>query len=159
MRETHRNHDNTPNRHDSRDENTRSQTLEQDIGQRFEERIRDEEDGQTGVVLAAGDVKRCLQTVEFRIADVGAVEEGDEVEETEPGDETQVELPEEFAVLSGAGQRAAYACWRWGGNTILARSSALRFASGSGGSSLWPRVSNSPGLTPTCLSLSTSCFS
>jgi len=44
-------------------------------------------------------VEAFLQAVEFGIADVGAVEEGDEIEEAEPWDQTEVEFPEEPAVL------------------------------------------------------------
>lgn len=39
------------------------------------------------------------EAVDFGVADVGAVEEGDEVEEGEPGDEVEVEFTEEFFVL------------------------------------------------------------
>lgn len=42
------------------------------------------------------------EAVDFGVADVGAVEEGDEVEEGEPGDEVEVEFTEEFFVLVGA---------------------------------------------------------
>jgi hypothetical protein len=42
-----------------------------------------------------------LQTLDFGIADVGSVKERDEVEEAEPGDQAQVELPKELAVLIG----------------------------------------------------------
>ena len=40
-----------------------------------------------------------LEADDARVADVGAVEEGDEVEEGEPGDEAEVEAPEKAAVL------------------------------------------------------------
>lgn len=39
------------------------------------------------------------EAVDFGVADVGAVEEGDEVEEGEPGDEVEVEFTEECFVL------------------------------------------------------------
>lgn len=42
------------------------------------------------------------EAVDFGVADVGAVEEGDEVEEGEPGDEVEVEFTEECFVLVGA---------------------------------------------------------
>jgi hypothetical protein len=35
------------------------------------------------------------------IADVGSVEEGDEVEQAEPGDEDEIEAPDQFSVLVG----------------------------------------------------------
>lgn len=100
MGQSHGDHRDTPECHDDRDENAGAKALEQDIGQGFEERVRDEEDGETGVVLAACDVETRLEAIELGIADVCAVEERDEVEEAEPGDETEVEFPEEFAVLS-----------------------------------------------------------
>jgi len=49
--------------------------------------------------LTAGNVETLLETVKFCIADVRTVEEADEVEETEPGNQTEVELPEELSVL------------------------------------------------------------
>lgn len=99
MRQPHGHHHNTPKHHDDRDEYAGSETLQQHVGQRFGEGVGDEEDGETGVVLAGGDVEAFLQAVEFGIADVGAVEEGDEIEEAEPWDQTEVEFPEEPAVL------------------------------------------------------------
>ena len=86
MSQPHRHHDDPPQEHDDGDEDGRPQALEQDIGQGFEERVGDEEDGQAGVVLPSRDVQRVGQAVELSVADVGAVEEGDEVEEAEPGD-------------------------------------------------------------------------
>ena len=38
-------------------------------------------------------MKTCCEAVEFGVADVCTVKEGDEVEKTEPGDETEIELP------------------------------------------------------------------
>ena len=37
--------------------------------------------------------------VEFGVADVGSIEEGDEVEETQPWNDLDIETPEEFPVL------------------------------------------------------------
>ena len=100
MGQAHGHHDRAPQHHDDGDEDRRAQALEQDVRQGLEERVGDEEDGQAGIVLAARDVEGVGQAVEFGIADVGAVEEGDEVEEAEPGDQADVEFPEESAVLS-----------------------------------------------------------
>lgn len=77
------NHDNTPKRHDNGEEDTRTHSLEQDVGEGFESGVGHEEDGQTGVVLAARHVQVGLKAVDLGIADVGAVEEGYEVEEAE----------------------------------------------------------------------------
>jgi len=43
--------------------------------------------------LAAGDVEALLEAIKPGIADVGTIKEGDEIEETEPGDQAQVEFP------------------------------------------------------------------
>ena len=86
MRQPHRGHHNPPKHHNNRYEDTRPQPLEQDIGEGFKERVGDEENGETGIVLATCDLEGLLETVETRIADVGAVEEGDQVEQAEPGD-------------------------------------------------------------------------
>ena len=99
MRQPHTGHADPPQDHNDRDENARSQPFKQNVGQRLEAGVGDEEDGETGIVLAAGDVETLLEAVKLGVADVGAVEEGDEIEETKPGDQAEVELPEESAVL------------------------------------------------------------
>ena len=99
MGQAHGCHDGPPQQHDDGDEDRRAQALEQDVRQGFEERVGDEEDGEAGIVLPPRDVQGVGQAVELGIADVGAVEEGDEVEEAEPGDQAEVELPEKPAVL------------------------------------------------------------
>lgn len=48
--------------------------------------------------MVLGHVQVGEEAVDFGVADVGAVEEGDEVEEGEPGDEVEVEFTEEFFV-------------------------------------------------------------
>ena len=99
MRQAHANHTDAPKNHNNWDENARSQALEQDVRQRLKAGVGDEKDGEAGIVLAARDVEALLEAVEFCVANVGAVEEGDEVEEAEPRDQAEVEFPEEFAVL------------------------------------------------------------
>lgn len=81
MGQTHRDHDDTPDGHYCGNENRGSEALEQDVGQGLEESVGDEEDGQTGIILTTGDFQGLLQAVELGVADVGAVEEGDEVQE------------------------------------------------------------------------------
>lgn len=99
MRQSHSDHHDTPENHDNRDENARSHLFEQDVGEWFEESVGNEEDGQAGVVLAGCDVNSLCEAIKFGVADVCTVEKGDEIEEAEPGDEAEVEFPEEFAVL------------------------------------------------------------
>ena len=71
-------------KHDYRDKHRGPQPLQQDVGQRLEYRVRYEEDGERRVVFPRAHVMQTLlQTVDFRVADVGAVEEGEEVEDTE----------------------------------------------------------------------------
>ena len=93
MSQSHCRHRDTPERHDDRNEDAGTKALEQDVGQGLEEGVGDEEDGEAGIVLAAGDVQGFLQAIKFGVADIGAVEEGDEVEKAEPWDQAEIELP------------------------------------------------------------------
>jgi len=115
---THGDHDDPPHDHDHGNKDAGSQPLEQDVGKRFEEGVRDEEYGQSGIVLPVGHAKIFLQTIDFRISNVGPimkwsvlrvsicawscigvpVEEGDQIEETEPWNELPVELAQQFLV-------------------------------------------------------------
>ena len=70
MREAHRDHTNPPQNHDDRDEDTGSESFEQDVRQRFKEGIGNEEDGQAGIVLAAGNMKGLLETVELSVPNI-----------------------------------------------------------------------------------------
>lgn len=45
-----------PQNHNDGNEDTRAPALEQDIGERLENRVRDEEDSQGDVILGIGDV-------------------------------------------------------------------------------------------------------
>ncbi len=92
MGQAHGDHCYTPQNHDDRNENTGAKALEQDVGQGFEEGIRDEEDGEAGIVLAAGNMEALLEAIKPGIAYIGTIEEGNEVEEAEPGDKAEVEL-------------------------------------------------------------------
>lgn len=93
MDQTHHRHADTPQDHNARDEDAGPQPLQQDIRQRLGERVRDEKDRESGIVLAPSDVQGTLQVVQSGISDVGPVEEADEVEQAEPWDEAKVELP------------------------------------------------------------------
>ena len=93
MRQAHGYHDNTPKQHDDRDEDAGSEAFQQDVGQRFKAGVGDEEDGEACVVLASRDMQTRLESIEFGIANIRSVEEADEVEEAEPGNEAEVELP------------------------------------------------------------------
>lgn len=80
MRQAHGDHANPPQNHDGGNEHRGTQPFQQDVSKRLEERVGDEEDRQTGVVLAICDFEGFLQALESRVADVGTVEERDEVE-------------------------------------------------------------------------------
>jgi hypothetical protein len=76
---------NAPEDHDSGEEDGGSQALEQDVGQRLEEGVGDKEDAETHIVLPVLHVKAIDQPTNFGIADVGAVNEADQVEEGSQG--------------------------------------------------------------------------
>ena len=99
VREAHGQHSDAPDGHDSGNEARGPPAFEQDVRKGLEERIGDEEDGEAGIILAACDVQGLLQTVEFGVADVRPVEEGDEVEQAEPWYETKIQLPKQSSVL------------------------------------------------------------
>lgn len=101
VNQTHCHHHNAPYGHDQRNEDAGSHALEEDVGQGLGQGVGNEEDGESGVVLAIRHVEVLLQAIEFRVSDVGSIEETDEVEETEPRDESQVEPPQELLVLRG----------------------------------------------------------
>ena len=120
MHKAHGRHDDAPENHDDGNEDGWSETLEQNLGQRLEASIGDEENGEGQVILRACQFQIFAQASDFGIADVGTVEEGGEVQETEPWYQLQVEFPQECAVLEyhqrmNEGSRA-------GVGTILARS-------------------------------------
>lgn len=90
MNQAHAHHANAPKDHDDGQEDGRSEALEQYIREWFEDGIGDEEDCKRGIVIPRSHVQILLQAGDTSITDVCAVEEGDEVEEGEPGDELKV---------------------------------------------------------------------
>lgn len=69
--------------HDNGDVDGRAQSLEQDVAERLKNRVRDEEDGQCGIVPGCGKIQVCAKAGDFGIANVGPVEEGQQIEEAE----------------------------------------------------------------------------
>lgn len=67
------------------DKHGRADALEQHVGDGLKDGIRHEEDCQRGVVLPDGESELLAQAGDVGVADVGAVEEGEEVEEAELG--------------------------------------------------------------------------
>lgn len=90
MHEAHKRHHDSPENHDDRNENRRSQALKKDVGQRLKETVRDEEDGESQVVFLTGHREVFVKTGDLGIADVGAVQKGEEVQDTKPRDEGEV---------------------------------------------------------------------
>ena len=63
MHQTHGDHDDTPEKHNGWQEDRRSEALEQDVRNRFETGVGDEEKTQRGIILAVGHVEVFLEAV------------------------------------------------------------------------------------------------
>ena len=72
----------------------RLELLEQYIAHWLEARVAHKEDGERCIVLPIGHFEILLKAGNLRISDVCPVEEGDQIQETQPWYEVQVELPE-----------------------------------------------------------------
>lgn len=99
MHQAHTCHAQAPGDHDGRNENARTQAFEQDVGQGFGEGIGDEEDRQGSVIIPRCHVQVGQQAFQLGVADIGPVQEADEIEETQPGDQLEIEPPDELPVL------------------------------------------------------------
>lgn len=88
-----------PEDDDAGNEDTRARPLQQDVRQRLEDGIRDEENGQRVIVFRVGHVEGLLQALNFGIADIGAVEEGGQVEQRQPRDQPEIQLPQQLSIL------------------------------------------------------------
>lgn len=60
-----------------------SDALEQHVGDWLKHRVGDKEYGERGIVLSHGETKLLAQSCNFGIPDVGAVKEGEQVQEAE----------------------------------------------------------------------------
>lgn len=56
MAQTHGSHDDAPENHDCGDEDAGLEPLQKDVGERLKESVRDEEDGERGIVVPTGHV-------------------------------------------------------------------------------------------------------
>ena len=90
--DTHEGHDSAPSDHDSRQPDGRPKAFKEEIGRHLEDAVGEEEDGEGPIVLGPRHVEVLLQAFDLCVADVAAVEEGEEVEEGEHGDEVEVHL-------------------------------------------------------------------
>jgi hypothetical protein len=108
-----------PSQNNKRNEDTRSQPLEQNIGQGFKDRVRDEEDRKCSIILVRSHIQIFGKTRDLRISDVGPllesimwglraractisyvpIQEGDEVQQTQPGNQAEIQLPQKLAIL------------------------------------------------------------
>ena len=74
MHQAHTRHTDPPPHHDDRQEDAWAHLLQQHVRQGLENRVADEEDCQTHVVLRVAEAQIFLEAVDFGVADVGAVE-------------------------------------------------------------------------------------
>ena len=117
MDDAHAHHDDAPGQHDGGKEDAGPQTLEEDIGQGFGERVGNKEDGEGRIVLLGfiNNAEVLVQAIDFRISNIGAcsedesnrpgkatlglgirltIEEGDEVKKTKPWNELEIKMPQ-----------------------------------------------------------------
>ena len=81
----------------------RLQSFQDDIGRDLEDDVWHEKDGQSGVVLGAGQIEVLLQLKNHGIGNVGAIEEGQKVEDAQHRNDADIDSGEELA-LGGVGR-------------------------------------------------------
>jgi hypothetical protein len=72
------------------------QAFEKNVRWDLEKHIRDEEDGQSGVVLVAGKIEIRDQAEDTCVRNVCSIEKGQQVEDAEDRDHSQVNLRDEL---------------------------------------------------------------
>lgn len=123
IRSTHTHGNGAPAKHQKGQPPARTQFLEQDVARDLEDGIRNEKDHESDVELLVAHVGGVLQVVVGRhvedlcIADVGAVEEAEEVDAGGDGDDAGVLLPEEFLFCLCDG--ALLGWWEFLGKCVL----------------------------------------
>ncbi len=75
----------------------RFELLQQYIGRDLEQYVRDKEDGQGVVVLMVLQFQVRLKPKYTRIGDVGTIEKGEEVEQTQDGDDAEIDTCDELS--------------------------------------------------------------
>lgn len=83
----------------ARNKNLGLGALEQHVCQRLKHRVRDKEDGERRVVLVVAHVQGLLQAFDFCVSNIGPVQKGGQIEQRQPWDQAEVQLPEQSAVL------------------------------------------------------------
>jgi hypothetical protein len=69
--------------HNDRDKDRRLEAFEKNIGQRLENRVRDEEHGQSCVVSSGGHlIQTLLQSIDFGISDICSIQECQKIQNT-----------------------------------------------------------------------------
>lgn len=70
-----------PDKHDNRNEHTRSPLLEQDVGKRLKDRVRDKKERERRIVLRTGHIKILCEAEYLCISNIGSIEEAEEASE------------------------------------------------------------------------------
>lgn len=123
IRSAHTHGNGAPAKHQKRQPPARTQLLEQDVAGDLEDGIRDEKDHESDVELLIAHVGGVLQVIVGRdiedlcIADVGAVEEAEEVDARGDRDDAGVLLPEKFLFCLCDG--ALLGWWEFLGESVL----------------------------------------
>ena len=74
------------------------ESFQDDVGWYLKDDIWDEEHGQGGIILRAREFEVLLQTKDGGVGNVGAVEEGQQIHETEDWDYAQIDLGDQSAL-------------------------------------------------------------
>ncbi|KKA21578.1 hypothetical protein T310_4365 [Rasamsonia emersonii CBS 393.64] len=85
----------TPAEHEH-GQNLRAKLLDEQVGGHAKDDVGDREDGDGDIVVIALHVQRLGHARDLGVADVGAVEEGDQEQHPEDGHDAQVQLPEQL---------------------------------------------------------------
>lgn len=91
----HERHHGAPSHHNSRQPPAGAELLEQEVAGDLEGGVGEEEGRQAPVVLVAAHAEVLLQALDLGVADVAAVEEGEQVQQREHGDQAQVHLAQD----------------------------------------------------------------
>lgn len=76
----------------------RGQLLEEDVGGDLEEDVGDEEDGQDRVELGALELQVVDEVEGFGVADIDAVEKGEQVQDADEGDDVHINAPQNLGL-------------------------------------------------------------
>lgn len=100
LHDTHEGCDNGPNNHDEGNPERRTRLLHHQVGRNFSENVEGEEDGKSDIVIETLEAKILLEGTETSVTNVGSIEERQEIEESEPGNQDQIDLAEKATGFS-----------------------------------------------------------